>query len=92
MNFWGFKPGFFKQLQELFSDFITSTHDSLKAEFYLSTAIDDLIKTKKAEVTVLVTDSQWFGVTYKEDKPLVKATMAKLIDEGIYPGKLWRFE
>lgn len=89
MNFWGFKPGFLQQLSELFNSFIHSAKDKLKAEFYLSSAVDTLIRSEQASVKVLRTDAQWFGVTYKEDKPTVKAKILSLVSEGIYPANLW---
>lgn len=90
MNFWGFTPEYFKQTEALFSDFVKANSDSLKAEFYIPTAIDSLINNSKASVKVLRSDAKWFGVTYKEDKPLVIEKLAQLIKAGIYPAKLWK--
>ena len=90
MNFWGFTPEYFKQTEALFSDFVKANSDSLKAEFYIPTAIDSLISSSKASVKVLRSDAKWFGVTYKEDKPLVIEKLAQLIKAGVYPEKLWK--
>lgn len=90
MNFWGFTPEYFKQTEALFSDFVKANSDSLKAEFYIPTAIDSLINNSKASVKVLRSDAKWFGVTYKEDKPLVIEKLAQLIKAGVYPAKLWK--
>ena len=90
MNFWGFTPKFFSQLNTLFNTFINKTSDKLKGEFYLSTAIDTLIRNKEAEVKVLRTSSRWFGVTYKEDKPFVIEKINNQIKNGIYPVSLWK--
>jgi UTP-glucose-1-phosphate uridylyltransferase len=90
MNFWGFTPEYFKQTEALFSDFVKANSDSLKAEFYIPFAIDNLINNSKASVKVLRSDAKWFGVTYKEDKPLVIEKLAQLIKAGVYPAKLWK--
>jgi len=90
MNFWGFTPEYFKQTETLFSDFVKTNLDSLKAEFYIPFAIDNLINNATASVKVLRSDAKWFGVTYKEDKPLVIEKLAKLIEAGVYPAKLWK--
>lgn len=89
MNFWGFTPAFFSQLEALFTDFLTSLNDPLKNEFYLSSAIDQLIRAGKAKVSVLPTSSKWFGVTYREDKPFVEEKIRQLTTAGVYPVKLW---
>jgi hypothetical protein len=90
MNFWGFTPEYFKQTEALFSDFVKANSDSLKAEFYIPFAIDNLINSSSASVKVLRSDAKWFGVTYKEDKPLVIEKLAKLIKAGVYPAQLWK--
>ncbi|MCX6271274.1 MAG: nucleotidyltransferase [Bacteroidetes bacterium] len=89
MNFWGFTPLFFAQLDNLFLNFMKTNGDNIKAEFYLSTAVDDLIRSSMADVSVLHTRSHWFGVTYKEDKPDVVEKIRALVRAGIYPAKLW---
>jgi dTDP-glucose pyrophosphorylase len=90
MNFWGFTPEYFKQTEALFSDFVKANSESLKAEFYIPYAIDILINNSSASVKVLRSDAKWFGVTYKEDKPLVIEKLAQLIKAGVYPAKLWK--
>ena len=90
MNFWGFTPTFFSQLNTLFNTFIREAKDPLKGEFYLSTAIDTLIRQKEASVRVLRTSSRWFGVTYKEDKPFVVDKVNELVAAGAYPVSLWK--
>ena len=91
MNMWGLKPGIFNELEEGFKEFFAdTTADKLpKAEFLLPMYIDRLIKTGKASVKVLGTDDKWFGVTYKEDKPLVVESVRKLIAEGVYKAELY---
>jgi UTP-glucose-1-phosphate uridylyltransferase len=90
MNFWGLTPEYFKQTEAIFIDFLKANSDSLKAEFYIPTAIDKLINGSTASVKVLRSSAKWFGVTYKEDKPLVIEKLAQLIKAGIYPAQLWK--
>lgn len=90
MNFWGFTPSFFRQLDELFGVFMNSDRDILKGEFYLSSAVDSLIHSGKATVKVLPTESKWFGVTYREDKPFVVNKIKLLTENGSYPDSLWK--
>ncbi len=89
MNFWGLTPEIFKYLEEGFIEFLTNTKDILTDEFYLPIFIDTLIKSNKADVRVLSTDAKWFGVTYKEDKEEVVASIKKLKDNNVYPERLW---
>ncbi len=91
MNMWGLKPGIFKELECGFKEFFAETAEDklLKAEFLLPMYIDKLIKSGKATVRVLGTDDRWFGVTYKEDKPLVVESVRKLIADGVYKAELY---
>jgi len=90
MNMWGFTPDFLDELQSRFVTFLENVKEGdLKAEYLLPTIVDDLIKEGKAEVTVLHTNDKWFGVTYKEDKPVVVESFQKLVDAGEYPSKLF---
>lgn len=61
----------------------------VKGEYFLPFVVDELLQEKKAEVTVLRSYDNWYGVTYKEDKENVMAALQKLKDEGRYPQKLW---
>lgn len=90
MNMWGFTPDFLDELQSRFISFLEHVKEGdLKAEYLLPTIVDDLIKEGKAEVTVLNTDDKWFGVTYKEDKQIVVDSFRKLVNEGVYPERLF---
>ena len=60
-----------------------------KAEYLLPTMIGDLLNDGKLKVKVLQSHDQWFGVTYKEDKESVTAALRGLIEEGVYPSKLF---
>lgn len=90
MNFWGFTPDFFEQAEPFFTEFIQANINNLKAEFYIPLAVDLLIRNGKARVKVLQSRDKWFGVTYKEDKPLVIKKLQELTEAGIYPPKLWK--
>lgn len=89
MNFWGFTPQFFHLADPLFSEFLQHNLNNPKSEFYIPFVVDALIKKGKARVKVLQSHDKWFGVTYKEDKPLVIAKLQQLTQEGFYPSKLW---
>lgn len=89
MNFWGFTPAVFKTTEELFKTFAIENKDRPKAEFFIPLIGENLIKTNVAKFKVIPTSSQWFGVTYKEDKPLVQESINKLISNGEYPTSLW---
>jgi dTDP-glucose pyrophosphorylase len=89
MNIWGFKPSVFPKIRELFRSFIEENHHSLKAELVLSEAVNCMIKSGFARVKVLCNCSQWFGITYKEDKHVVMAKIRELTNKGDYPGNLF---
>lgn len=88
MNFWAFGPAFFEQLEEAFTRFMIESGDQMKSECYIPTVVDHLIHGGHAQCPVLRTTSQWFGVTYPDDKPFVVESIARLIAEGAYPAKL----
>lgn len=89
MNFWAFKNSFFSALETGFTDFLKERGNELKSEFYFNALVDKMIKTKKASAKVLSSDAKWFGVTYQEDKPIVKKSLRSLINKGVYPENLW---
>ena len=91
MNMWAFYPSVFELFEEALESFFEKQVEKnpLKAECLIPTEIDKLLKSGKATVEVLSSRDKWFGVTYQEDKPLVKAAIAALKEEGMYPDKLW---
>jgi len=89
MNFWGFTPRFFEQLNTRFTTFIKENKDQLKSEFYIPTAVNEMIEEGIGRTKVLESDAVWFGVTYQEDRPVVVESIRKLIRAGKYPEKLW---
>jgi NDP-sugar pyrophosphorylase family protein len=89
MNFWGFTPEVFKLSEELFKEFAITHQHSPKAEFFIPIIVETLLSSEGADFKVVPTDSKWFGVTYKEDKPVVQASIDQLIKDGVYPENLW---
>jgi NDP-sugar pyrophosphorylase family protein len=89
MNYWGFTPRLFPYLEAGFIDFLNSEGHELNSEYLIPSVVNNLIKENKENVHVLSTNSTWFGVTYKEDKPLVIMKIQNLIKSGIYPEKLF---
>lgn len=89
MNFWAFFPDIFNILEERFHSFLSSLSDKTKQEFLLPTIVDSLLKEGSADVTALSSADEWFGITYKEDAQSVKDSIAKLVDDGQYPQKLF---
>lgn len=91
MNFWGFTPGFLEELDTGFRKFLENLPgDGTKAEYLLPTIVDQLLKENRADVSVLKSRDRWFGITYKEDVPSVKADFQRLLEEGVYPARLWK--
>jgi len=89
MNFWGLKPNVFGYIKEGFSEFLTNHGSELKSEYFIPLLINDNIVNGNIKTKVIECDSPWFGVTYIEDKPIVKGRIAELIAEGVYPEQLW---
>ena len=90
MNMFGLPVSFLDELEQGFPKFLASVKDSdLKSEYLLPTIVDQCIRENKAKVRLLETPDKWFGVTYKEDKPTVVAAIRKLVEDGVYPEKLF---
>ena len=92
MNFWGFTLKIFEECEVLFKDFIGEAvkENPMKCEHVIPTAFGTLVKENKCKVKMLSSKDEWFGVTYKEDKPSVVAKIQKMKDDGIYPFDLWK--
>ena len=71
MNFWGFSPRFFDALEGMFAQFLKDNEGNIKAEFPIPDAVSAVMERGEARVRVLPTTSEWFGVTYAEDRPMV---------------------
>ena len=89
MNFWGFTPTIFQEMDTLFYQFLKENYQTEKKEFYLPTVVNYLLEHKKASVKILETTANWLGVTYKEDKEIVVSKIDELKKDGIYPESLW---
>ena len=89
MNFWGFTPAVFAKTEPLFKAFVEKNQNDPKAEFFIPLIGDELIKSGEASFKVIPTSSKWFGVTYKEDKPIVQKNISDLVNSGVYPENLW---
>ena len=89
MNFWGFQPAIFDEMQAYFEDFLKKADPAdIKAECLLPVMVDALLKSGRITVDMLETDSVWFGVTSQEDRPLVQQALLELHAKGVYPEKL----
>lgn len=88
MNFWGFTPDIFHEIESYFTEFLDKHGEELQSECYLPAIVNSLIQSRKAECKVLKTNGTWFGVTYPGDKPQVQANISALIAKGAYPKKL----
>ena len=89
MNMWGFTPEYFRYSEDYFTQFLREHGNEPKAEFYIPTLVNVLIKQGTATCKVLDTPAKWFGVTYAQDRPQVVAKIAELIERGVYPKKLF---
>jgi hypothetical protein len=89
MNFWGFTPALFPQIQAVFENFLKRSGGEQKSECYIPLTVGELVTTGQAKVKVLRSPDSWFGVTYREDRPDVIESIRKLIAKGEYPEKLW---
>ena len=91
MNMWGFTESILKELQKHFPAFLEKgiRENPLKCEYFLPEVVSGLLADGKATVAVLSSSDKWYGVTYKEDKPVVVAAIRSMKDRGIYPEKLW---
>lgn len=92
MNFWCFHPSIFAFLQEEFKKFLAQNIQNIKAEFLIPYTADQFIKSGRGIIKVIPTNAKWFGVTYKEDAPVVKESLQQLVFKGEYPDNLWNLE
>ncbi len=89
MNMWGFTPDYFDYSEKAFVKFLTEHGQELKSEFYIPSVVNDLIKADEITLKVEQTPSKWFGVTFAADRPATVAQFEKLVEEGVYPKKLF---
>ncbi len=89
MNMWGFTPDYFEYSEKSFVKFLEKNAGELKSEFYIPTVVNELISAGKVVLKVEETSSKWFGVTYAADRPATVEQIQKLVEQGVYPAKLW---
>lgn len=89
MNLMGFTPAVFKYFEDYFIEFIKVRGHELKSEFYLPFVMNEVIQQHVGRVKVIPTPDQWFGVTYHEDKAVAQANLKALVQQGVYPERLW---
>lgn len=90
MNFWGFTPAVFPQLETKFRSFLAERGSDPKAEIYLPTCLSELNQSGQARIALHRSQDAWFGLTYKEDLPAAQAAIKALVTEGKYPAPLWK--
>ena len=89
MNFWCFAPAVFSEAEKLFHSFVKENYSNPKSEFFIPLLAEDFMHNHHGSIKVIPTSAQWFGVTYKEDAPGVKASIDALVGSGEYPTSLW---
>lgn len=91
MNMWGFSAGFLKEIENGFGAFLEQglRENPQKCEYYLPAVVSSLLASDKATVQVLATTEKWYGVTYREDKPVVEQAIRDFKKAGLYPEHLW---
>lgn len=89
LNCWGFEETFFKSLETQLADFLTNHGNEAKSEFYLPAAVDQQANDKEVLVKVVECQSQWIGMTHKDDLLTVKNSVAELVAQNVYPSPLW---
>lgn len=91
MNLWGFSKSIIEEIANGFETFLKQglADNPLKCEYFIPSVVSRLLENKQATVKVLKTSAKWYGVTYKEDKPVVVEAIARMKDNGKYPQDLW---
>lgn len=91
MNLWGFSASFLQEIKDGFAAFLEEGLKSnpMKCEYFLPSVVTNLLEADKATVTVLTSQDRWYGVTYKEDKPVVVNAIQSMKDNGVYPPEVW---
>ena len=94
MNLWGFTKSFLTEAEQRFPAFLDKAlaENPAKGEYFLPSVVTQLLEEGKARVKVLRSHDKWYGVTYKEDKPMVVSALAEKTAQGLYPDDLWGVE
>ena len=91
MNMWGFTRSYLDEAEARFPKFLDEALQSnpMKGEYFLPSVVNQLLDEKKARVRLLSSADKWYGVTYKEDKPVIVNALGKMRKDGLYPMNLW---
>ncbi|MEE1086711.1 MAG: sugar phosphate nucleotidyltransferase [Schaedlerella sp.] len=91
MNMWGFTRSILEEIRDGFPEFLDNglVENPMKCEYFLPSIVSALLAADKASVSVLTSKDKWYGITYKEDKPVVMAAMKAMMEDGTYPKHLW---
>lgn len=91
LNMWGFTRNILEEIREGFPAFLEEglKANPMKCEYFLPSVVSRLVKEDKASVTVLKSHDKWYGITYKEDKPVIVKAIQEMKDAGLYPQNLW---
>ncbi len=90
VNFWGFQPSVFSHLERGFAEFLDRSGHDPQAEYFIPSAMNELLRARKIRVKYLPAEDRWFGITYREDLPHVRAHIRELIREGVFPPAIRR--
>lgn len=90
MNCWAFPAGSLDRFEQMFIQFLKEKGQEMKSEFYLPMAVDEMVAKGEADVKVLPTKDRWYGMTYAADHEMVKAALAELTENGVYPAQMWQ--
>ncbi len=89
MNAWGFYPTIFEILRKGFAEFFEVSKDLLHDEYFISQPFNMMLENNIGSIRIIETSSPWFGLTYPEDKPLAEKSLQSMIEQDIYPARLW---
>ncbi len=91
LNMWGFTRSILEEIQNGFPAFLDEgiKVNPKKCEYFLPAVVSRLVEADKASVTVLKSHDKWYGITYKEDMPMVSSAIQRMKEEGVYPRHLW---
>jgi len=94
MNMWGFSKSILEEIKKGFPEFLDKglKENPMKCEYFLPAVVSRLLAEERAAVAVLKSRDKWYGVTYKEDKPVVEAAIRRMKEDGLYPQHLWEAE
>ena len=92
MNMWGFHKSYLEEAWKRFPAFLDNAirTNPMKGEYFLPAVVSQLLEEKRPRVRLLSSHDKWYGVTYKEDKPVVVAALASMREQGLYPKNLWK--